>query len=125
MTEKRKPTYDLTAFKAAFDDVDKLPLPARMVLRADPAAGHFQKIRNDAVQPDCPTFWANPLFSRRQGHVIHILPNSMIPVGGHRLVKVRSQHGLDRRHNFSTSKTQRRCGSHRRARDVERSGHFM
>ena len=24
MTEKRKPTYDLTAFKAAFDDVDKL-----------------------------------------------------------------------------------------------------
>jgi len=24
MTEKRKPTYDLRAFKAAFDDVDKL-----------------------------------------------------------------------------------------------------
>ncbi len=24
MTEKRKPTYKLTAFKAAFDDVDKL-----------------------------------------------------------------------------------------------------
>jgi hypothetical protein len=24
MTEKRKPTYDLEAFKAAFDNVDKL-----------------------------------------------------------------------------------------------------
>jgi len=34
MTEKRKPTYDLTAFKAAFDDVDKLNVTGTAVRSA-------------------------------------------------------------------------------------------
>ncbi len=34
MTEKRKPTYDLTAFKAAFDDVDKLHVTGTAVRSA-------------------------------------------------------------------------------------------
>ena len=34
MTEKRKPTYDLTAFKAAFDDVDKLNVTGTAVQSA-------------------------------------------------------------------------------------------
>jgi motility quorum-sensing regulator / GCU-specific mRNA interferase toxin len=32
--EKRKPTYDLTAFKAAFDDVDKLNVTGSAVRSA-------------------------------------------------------------------------------------------
>ncbi len=31
MTEKRRPTYDLAAFKAAFDDVDKLNITSTAV----------------------------------------------------------------------------------------------
>jgi motility quorum-sensing regulator/GCU-specific mRNA interferase toxin len=34
MTEKRKPTYDLTAFRAAFDDVDKLNVTGSAVRSA-------------------------------------------------------------------------------------------
>jgi motility quorum-sensing regulator/GCU-specific mRNA interferase toxin len=34
MTEKRKPNYDLTAFKAAFDDVDKLNVTGTAVRSA-------------------------------------------------------------------------------------------
>jgi motility quorum-sensing regulator / GCU-specific mRNA interferase toxin len=34
MTDKRKPTYDLTAFKAAFDDVNKLHVTATAVRSA-------------------------------------------------------------------------------------------
>ncbi len=34
MTEKRKPTYDLAAFKAAFDDVDKLNVTGSAVRSA-------------------------------------------------------------------------------------------
>ena len=34
MTEKRKPTYDLTAFKAAFDAVDKLHVTGTAVRSA-------------------------------------------------------------------------------------------
>ena len=34
MTDKRKPTYDLTAFKAAFDDVDKLHVAGSAVRSA-------------------------------------------------------------------------------------------
>ena len=34
VTEKRKPTYDLTAFKAAFDDVDKLNVTGAAVWAA-------------------------------------------------------------------------------------------
>jgi motility quorum-sensing regulator/GCU-specific mRNA interferase toxin len=34
MTEKRKPTYDLAAFKAAFDDVDKLNVTGTAVRSA-------------------------------------------------------------------------------------------
>lgn len=34
MTEKRKPTYDLGAFKAAFDDVDKLNVTGSAVRSA-------------------------------------------------------------------------------------------
>jgi motility quorum-sensing regulator / GCU-specific mRNA interferase toxin len=34
MTEKRKPTYDLTAFQAAFDDVDKLHVTGSAVRSA-------------------------------------------------------------------------------------------
>jgi motility quorum-sensing regulator / GCU-specific mRNA interferase toxin len=34
MTEKRKPTYDLTAFKAAFDDVNKLNVTGTAVRTA-------------------------------------------------------------------------------------------
>jgi motility quorum-sensing regulator / GCU-specific mRNA interferase toxin len=34
MTDKRKPTYDLAAFKAAFDDVDKLNVTGAAVRSA-------------------------------------------------------------------------------------------
>jgi motility quorum-sensing regulator / GCU-specific mRNA interferase toxin len=34
MTEKRKPTYDLAAFKATFDDVDKLNITSTAVRNA-------------------------------------------------------------------------------------------
>jgi|ERR1700730_5160176 len=34
MTEKRKPTYDLAAFRAAFDDVDKLNVTGTAVRSA-------------------------------------------------------------------------------------------
>jgi motility quorum-sensing regulator/GCU-specific mRNA interferase toxin len=34
MADKRKPTYDLTAFKSAFDDVDKLNVTATAVKSA-------------------------------------------------------------------------------------------
>jgi len=34
MTDKRKPTYNLTAFKAAFDDVDKLHVTGSAVRSA-------------------------------------------------------------------------------------------
>ena len=34
MTDKRKPTYDLRAFKAAFDDVDKLHVTGSAVRSA-------------------------------------------------------------------------------------------
>jgi len=34
MTEKRKPTYDLAAFKVAFDDVDKLNVTGTAVRSA-------------------------------------------------------------------------------------------
>ena len=34
MTDKRKPTYDLIAFKAAFDDVDKLHVTGTAVRTA-------------------------------------------------------------------------------------------
>jgi motility quorum-sensing regulator/GCU-specific mRNA interferase toxin len=34
MTDKRKPTYDLTAFKAVFSDVDKLSVTGTAVRSA-------------------------------------------------------------------------------------------
>ena len=50
MTEKRKPTYDLTAFKAAFDDVDKLHVTGTAVRSA--AAHRFWPRGNCGDDPD-------------------------------------------------------------------------
>ena len=44
--------------------------------------------------------------------------NAMIPIAGHRLMKVRTLHRLNRRHDLRPAKTHRCRGAHRRARDL-------
>ena len=43
--------------------------------------------------------------------MIHVLPETMVGVSGHRLVELRPPHGLNRCHDFATPKTKRRRAS--------------
>src|SRR5271165_2686321 len=45
--------------------------------------------------------------ARLRRHMIDILPNAMIRLGGHRFVEVRPLLGLDRRHDLGTTEPKR------------------